>query len=33
MYLGACALNEMEMHSMASVLGTVCEWKHKHIND
>ena len=36
MYLGACVLNEMEMHSMASVMGTVRgygEWKQKHIND
>ena len=36
MYLDARALNEMEMHSMASVMGTVCgysEWKQKHIND
>ena len=24
MYLSACVLNEMEMHSMASVMGTVC---------
>ena len=34
MYLGACVLKEMEMHSMALVTGTVCsEWKHKHVND
>ena len=36
MYLGACVLNEMEVHSMALVMGTVCgysERKHKHIID